>query len=700
MNNRFSKQWQSLLQSVVVIVAVALYGSLAFAQPTTLRLTEPASGTTLRAGTSVDLVWDTTGTFRSRFRFDWATSRDAATWTSIVANRLDSLPTANRGRFNGGFRVPSISTESLFIRMTLLNADGTPSAVQTINGPMTIVRPLPTAVDSVLTGRVARGQRLTLRSGRVYALDGYFYVDSLATLNIEPGTMIVGDTVGQNSAICVNRGGVIFANGTPTRPIVMTSSAPPGQRSAGDWGGLLICGRARTNQPGGTATLEGGIANTLTGDGIFGGTDDNDSSGVVRYVRIEFAGIAAAPNQELNSLTMGGVGRRTRIEYVQCSYGNDDAFEWFGGTVDGRYLVATATLDDDFDGDNGWSGRVQFGFAQRYRLRADVSTSQAFEMDNDAGGSFNQPLTRAIFSNMTAVGPVQNNAWTTGRGDNQFNAFFGAAAQLRRNNRTSIVNSVFVGWRRGFEILGVGSQGAASRDSILVRNNSWYGVQSVALQLDGTTPGIPATWLETSAFSNVLSPASVEPAQLGNPFIENSNAIDPRPRTIAPYLANATSFTRPQGSDVAIDDAFFQRVPYRGAFGAAEGTNNIVNRWDLPWAEYDPQSYEYRSGAATQRVVSVRDRNVLEYDRLSVTAFPIPARDVVTVRYNLPKADNVSIRIYDMLGNVVFTPAVNLPQAEGVFEFQLNVQSLAPGAYIVRVESSLGSTAQKLNVIR
>jgi hypothetical protein len=686
----------SLVLSALAILLVC--GFQAFAQPTSLRLTEPATGTTLRAGTSVDLVWDTAGTFRSRFRFDWATSRDAASWTSIVANRLDSLPATSRGRFNGGFRVPSIATESLFIRMTLLNADGTPSTVQTINGPITIVRPLPTAADSVIRGRVARGQSLTLRSGRVYSLDGYFYVDSLATLNIEPGTIILGDTVGQNSAICVNRGGIIFANGTATRPIVMTSSAPPAQRSAGDWGGLLICGRARTNQPGGTATLEGGIANTVTGDGIFGGTDDNDSSGVVRYVRIEFAGIAAAPNQELNSLTMGGVGRRTRIEYVQCSYGNDDAFEWFGGTVDGRFLVATATLDDDFDGDNGWSGRVQFGVAQRYRLRADVSTSQAFEMDNDANGSFNLPLTRAVFSNMTAIGPIQNNAWTAGRGDNQFNSFFGAAAQLRRNNRTSIVNSVFVGWRRGLEILGTGAQGAALRDSILVRNNSWYGVQGVALQLDGTTPAIPATWLETAAFGNVLSPAATAPAELGNPFIENSNAFDPRPRSSAPFVSNATNFTRPSGSDVAIDDTFFQRVGYRGAFGAAE--SGIVNRWDLPWAEYDPQSFEYRSGGATQRTVGVRNTNTLDYNGLSVVTFPIPANDAVTVRYNLPAASKVSIAVMNVLGGTVLLAANDLQQNAGVYEFNVNISSLAPGSYFVNVMTERGTTTQKMTIVR
>jgi hypothetical protein len=678
---------------VLFILGAICCASSLFAQPTSIRLLEPANGSTLRAGSSVDLVWDTTGTFRSRFRFEFATSPNGP-FTTIVANRLDTLPAANRGRFNGGFRIPSESTTSLFVRMTLLNADGTtPSNLSVTNGPMTIARPLPTQFDSTLRGRVAQGQTITLSPSKIYSLDGYFYVDG--TLNIQPGTVIIGDTVGQNSAICVNRGGRIFAQGTATRPIVMTSSAPPQQRAAGDWGGLLICGRAPANNPGGTATLEGGIGNTATGDGVYGGTDPNDNSGVVRYVRIEFAGIAAAPNQELNSLTMGGVGRGTIIEYVQCSFGNDDAFEWFGGTVDGKYLVANGTLDDDFDGDNGWSGRVQFAVSQRYRLRADVSTSQAFEMDNDAGGSLNQPQTRAIFSNVTAIGPVQDNSWTTGRGENQFNAFFGAAAQLRRNTRVSILNTVFVGWPRGIDILSTGTQTAAAQDSVQIRNNSWYGVRGAALQLDGTTPGIPATWLETAANNNVLSAASVAGAALSNPFIENSNAFDARPTANAPYLSNSATFER-RGA-VAIDDSFFTRVPYRGAFNVV--ASGIVNRWDLPWSLYDPQSFEYRANGPTQTITSVRD-NTLDNTALDVVVFPLPITDLATVRYNLAVPSLVTVKIVNALGNETFTIASGVQQVAGIHEFRLNALDLNSGMYFVQIITNNGTTMQKFTVVR
>ncbi|MCS6807716.1 MAG: T9SS type A sorting domain-containing protein [Bacteroidota bacterium] len=670
------------------ILALACLGT-ALAQPTSLRLLEPAAGSMLRAGTSVDLVWDTTDTFRSRFDFEFATSENGP-WTAIVTNRLDSAPP--RGRFNGGFRVPSIETRTLFVRMVLKNPDGSQSRVQAVNGPMSIVRPLPTRFDAVLRGIVPRGQTRTLSADSVYALDGYYYVNGV--LRIPPGTVILGDTVGQNSAICINRGGQIFAEGTPNRPIVMTSSAPPGQRQAGDWGGLLICGRARTNHPGGVAALEGGIANAaLDSAGFFGGNDDNDNSGVVRYVRIEFAGIAAAPNQELNSLTMGGVGRGTTIEYVQCSFGNDDSFEWFGGTVNGRYLIATGALDDDFDGDNGWSGRVQFGLVQRFAQRADVSVSQAFEIDNDASGSFREPLTRPIFSNITAIGPLQDTSWTTGRGANQFNSLFGAAAQIRRNARASIFNSVFLGWPRGIDILSAPGQTAASRDSLQIRNCSFYGIKGVALNRDGTPPAIPAEWLERPEFNNVIDRSSPRNALLGDPFRTETNAFDPRPLPNAPYLANAAF--RNTNPAVNIEDPYFERVSYRGAFPAS----GVARRWDAGWAEYDPQSYEYRAGQTAGRtLVSVREERNVHVGSVGVA--PNPATDEVFVRYTLDRPAHVTVRVTDALGALAAPVITNEPQEAGVYEFQITTQNLASGVYFVHVHTAQGIVTQKFSVVR
>jgi len=396
------------------LTLIALFAITFTSNAQVAKLISPNGGEVFRTGTSQLLSWDTTGTAGMTWRFQFSTTPNGP-WENLVGatNIVDAGN--RRGSFPGGFRVPAYNTQTGYVRMIQVNTDGTLNeAVQDRNDqPFQVIQPETLVADSVLRTPIAT--RVELSNKKVYGLDGYVFVDDGGVLAIQPGTIIIGDTVGQNSAICINRGGKIYANGTREMPIIMTSSAPPGQRAGGDWGGLLMCGYASTNHPDGQAALEGGIADENRVRGWFGGganPNDDDSSGVVRYVRIEFAGIAAAPNQELNSLTMGGVGRKTVFEYIHVSYANDDAYEWFGGTANAKYLIATGTLDDDFDGDNGWSGKVQFGVVQRFKDRADVSTSQAFEQDNDGQGTYNQPLTRAVFSNITAIGPLQDTSWT------------------------------------------------------------------------------------------------------------------------------------------------------------------------------------------------------------------------------------------------------------------------------------------------
>ncbi len=571
----------------MIAAIVCLAGTVLAQNPSSCTIRFPNGGETFRPGTTQELRWDTAGTFRSRWRFKFGTS-PAGPWTTLtgVSNVLDSA--ATRGQSvptGGGWRVPNAATTSGYLRMELI-ADSN-GVFDITDNPFTIEEPRVVQPDSILSGEITRS--ITLRSTKIYGLSGYVYVNAGATLTIEPGTIIVGDVPGANSALVINRGGKIIADGTRQKPIVFTSRAAPGQRARGDWGGILICGRARVNQPAGQAALEGGVADQVAGGkGWYGGADDDDNSGVLRYVRIEFAGIATQPNSELNSLTMGGVGRGTTIEYVQCSYGNDDAFEWFGGTVNGKYLVAYGTLDDDFDCDNGFSGRVQFGLIKRFRTVADVSTSQAFEIDNDATSSFNNPFTRAIFSNVTVIGPLQDTAWTTGGGQNQYSSRYGAAGQIRRNARASIFNTVFIGWPRGFEIAQAPTMVAANTDSLMVRNCNWFGVKGAVLTLAGGTPpaGMDAAWLLRQGYGNEVDRGNPNNAFIVNAW-PNDNSFDPRPQVIAPYLTTA-SFENGSAL-VPINDPYFQRVGYRGAFDASGA------RWDEGWAEYDPINREYRA---------------------------------------------------------------------------------------------------------
>ncbi|CAN5429273.1 hypothetical protein BH10BAC6_BH10BAC6_07480 [soil metagenome] len=651
-----------------------------------VRLIEPGTNTkSIRVGQSVTLNWDTTNTYRKHWRFEYGMSTTGP-WRTLsnLGNVLDSG--ARRGQFIGAFVLRQADiTETGYVRMTLLE-DTTKTDVN--DQPFAVVTAAPSRVDSVISGHIST--RVKLWNTKIYGIDGFVYIDSTGVLEIEKGTIILGDTLGQNNAICVNRGGKLVANGTRDLPIVFTSGAAPGQRARGDWGGIVFCGRARTNHPGGQAAMEGGIADPAPPNGWFGGTNDDDSSGVLRYVRIEFAGIALTPNNEINGLTLAGVGRKTVIDHVQVSHANDDSFEWFGGTVNAKYLIAYGGIDDDFDTDNGFSGKVQFGLGKRFRTIADQSTSQAFESDNDANTSFNNPRTSCLFSNMTLVGPVQDTSWTSGNGPNQYNRFYGAGIQVRRNSRHNLFNSVFTGWPRGMEIAGVPTMNAANADTMSTRNNSWFGIKGTWLNLAGGTPpaGMDAAWISKPAFNNTIDKADPNSAMLINAWVENDNAFNPAPLFGASYLNNA-SFTN--GTAFApIGDPFFEQVAYRGAF-APNG-----ERWDAIWAEYDPINKEYK--AQPPVLTSVQDDNVTE--QVVASVYPNPTADVCTVRYRLSGDDAITIAVVNALGSERNTFMVAQPQKDGVYEFQLHTSTLATGMYFVTFTTSRGTVSLPLTVQR
>jgi hypothetical protein len=281
--------------------------------------------------------------------------------------------------------------------------------------------------------------------GGVVLLQNKVYVRNGATLTILPGTILRGDTQTQGTLI-ITKGSKIIAEGTENNPIVFTSNESVGNRAEGDWGGLVILGKASNNQPGGAANIEGLVVSSNT---EFGGNDDNDNSGVIKYVRIEFAGIALEPNKEINGITFGSVGRQTLVDYVQVSFSGDDSFEWFGGTVNCKHLISYKCVDDDFDTDFGYRGNLQFGLSIRTEYLSDApGDSNCFESDNDAQGSSNTPQTAPVFSNFTIVGPKVNGV-SLPVGEK-----FEKAFRLRRNTSTSVFNSIILGWEKGISIEG------------------------------------------------------------------------------------------------------------------------------------------------------------------------------------------------------------------------------------------------------
>jgi hypothetical protein len=263
----------------------------------------------------------------------------------------------------------------------------------------------------------------TLFSDTVYVLSGFIKVKNGAVLTILPGTKIVGDTNVTGSSLWILRGSRIEANGTLAQPIVFTSQRSPGNRKPGDWGGIIIIGNGIINRTGATILTEGGAAGVA--ENYAGGSDNNDNSGVLRYARIEFAGydISNGAGQELNALSSYAVGRGTTYEYIQTMAGLDDSFEYWGGAVDGRYLVSYESGDDHFDWSEGYLGRNQFVVAfQSQRLvprpGAGVFSSdpRGFEGDGcDPGVSgctvsatgTSTPYSNPVYANFTFIGPGQ-----------------------------------------------------------------------------------------------------------------------------------------------------------------------------------------------------------------------------------------------------------------------------------------------------
>ena len=321
---------------------------------------------------------------------------------------------------------------------------------------------LPISGEKDITGTV------TLTASTVYLLKGFIVVRSGGKLVIPAGTVIrakadLNASPKNYATIVVERGGKIEINGTATSPVVITSANAVGSRDRGDWGGLLIAGKANHNVLNGTdnnnVQMEG--FNGVSFDGNlakFGGTDNADNSGSVTYLRLEFGGIAFEVNKEINGLTLGAVGSGTKLDHIQVSYSGDDSFEWFGGSVNSSYLIAWKGTDDDFDTDNGYSGLSQFGLGVRdsayydltYALASGASTSEGFESDTEATGtadvSATKGYTNCVFSNFTMVGPIPMGS-SFAASSSLTQAAFRRGVRIRRNSSQRIVNSIFMGYR-------------------------------------------------------------------------------------------------------------------------------------------------------------------------------------------------------------------------------------------------------------
>ncbi|OFY83216.1 MAG: hypothetical protein A3F72_03360 [Bacteroidetes bacterium RIFCSPLOWO2_12_FULL_35_15] len=510
-----------------------------------------------------------------------------------------------------------------------------PTAMWTDNwtnwDPQNAVYPSPTVtISSNITVNT------TWTSGNVYLLQGQIYVKSGSTLTIQPGTVILGDKASTGAGLFITKGSKIMAVGTAAQPIVFTSNQAVGARALGDWGGVILMGKAANNQPGGIANIEG-IAPSA--DTEFGGgtsADDNDNSGVMQYVRIEWGGYVYAPSKEINGLTFGSVGSGTTIDHIQVSFANDDAFEWFGGTVNCGYLVSYRNLDDDFDTDFGFRGNIQFGLSVRDANLADnpsVSTSEGFESDNDGSGSTATPQTAAIFSNMTLIGPYRGNTAAT------IATGYRRGARLRRNTGLKIYNSIFMDHKTGIHIDGALCEANATNGVLKFKNNILAGNTSgkVCEVNAGSTFAI-RTWFGANANDSLASSSGV---------------------LTTPYSYTSPDY-RPVTGSLALTGGDFSDSGFAGLVAGIENNSMDVN---------------------------------------SLVVYPNPVHDAANVIFNINRAAKVTVTIYDITGKLVAN-VYNGEMNSGKTILTINTSNFNTGIYYINFLSNEINKTTKMVVVK
>ncbi|MBX3163261.1 MAG: T9SS type A sorting domain-containing protein [Bacteroidetes bacterium] len=582
----------------------------------------------------------------------------------------------------------------------------------------------------------------TWTTGTVVHLIGLVFVTNNAELTIQPG-VIIRSNPGITSALIITRGAKIHAVGTAAQPIVFTSNEDAGDRLPGDCGGLIVLGKATTNAPNGESDIEG-FAGDPNGYGKHGGgttPDDNDNSGELKYVRIEFAGKEYTPNNELNSLTMGSVGRGTQIDYVQTSFGNDDAFEWFGGTVNCKHLVAYRCTDDDFDCDNGFRGTVQFALGIRDPELADFASggaSEGFECDNDAGGTTATPVTGAVFSNVTHIGPAAIAAVEGG----VVHANHARALRLRRNSAMKIVNSVFIGHRvGGLFIDGAASQTQAANGDLAFANNILAAagtagdnaVVNPTVNMNGSTNTITTgAWFAANNNYTVASSAGIVTAigysadyrpAANSPALSNVSFTNTHIAAVTGTAGNSVSATIPASLCLGSDGAALTTQTF------APATNIASGYCSLSWSASSGITISNASavnpvfsvgtigsftvtltvdngaGTVTQPLsistTTCLDVSIAEskFTLGHVSLYPNPASsDEVTVNVTAEKAGSLSISVYDVTGKTVAAPVVNGSLISGENKFTINTSELQNGIYFVTLNNANGKGTVKLIV--
>lgn len=426
--------------------------------------------------------------------------------------------------------------------------------------------PIPTDADGLIT-------KTFLPNDTIWKIDGVSYVEPGQTLTIEAGTFLTsGDFKSYDDpefgpqelrgVLVVPKTATLIAEGTANAPIVFTSPNAT-NRQAGDFGGVVILGRARINQP--TAQRIEGIPQPDDTDVTYGSTNDTyntESSGILKYVRIEFAGFELSEANEINGLTLGGVGSGTTLSHIQVSWGRDDAFEFFGGTVNADHLVALSTDDDDFDFDFGYSGTIQYALSLKDPQSTNStsggnSDSNGIESDNDGSGSNASPKTKPNLQNFTFLGI--NNSGTAGTKLENGNHW-------RRASALNITRSIIAGYGTGVGFENITTTGSTFSDNVV------HGYTNAISVISGSTPA-NYTGNSTSTAANA------------NSYLRLGSNIG---TTVNPFYSTGTSFNIANLVPASLSPAYGTASTYKGAF--APGTT-ATTAWTAGWTEFQPKTY-------------------------------------------------------------------------------------------------------------
>lgn len=384
----------------------------------------------------------------------------------------------------------------------------------------------------------------TWTADTLYRIRHQVFVNDGATLTIEPGTLVLA--VGQNAVLVVERGGRLVAAGRRELPIVMTCDDAVGARSSGCWAGLIMLGRAQTNFAG-EPLAEGVIPATRP---AYGGTDDADDSGVLKYVRIEFAGVDFTDQIQPNAFGFHGIGNGTTICYIQAHEGEDDGIEFFGGTANMKYWVSEGSKDDSLDSALGWRGMVQYGFIIQDGIEAD----SGYEGDGNEDGFTNTPLTEPNIWNTTMIGQQ-----IAGRG-----------IRVRRGHMGAWNNNIVMGFQNdGYEPSDDASGSAVNGNIFWLNRNE----TTLEAQLDEGLPAVQAGAGNIAAFPDLRN-IRLE----GNP--------DPRPRPGSPALRIGGALTPPSvsmGATCGCEASVDPRGSFSGGF-------DEYNNWLEEWTFFGPET--------------------------------------------------------------------------------------------------------------